>query len=417
RIIKFIIIVLVSIMVITIGVGTYFYQKYGGFVGEVVKIVKDVKNDVIKVEKPITVLVLGLDFGDLEQIENNDVKRTDTILLAHFNPVKNDCQIVSIPRDTQIMHEGKKWKINSAYPLGGEKLLKNLIKDMLGVNVDYVVKVDYNGFRQVIDAIGGIEMYIEQDMFYDDWEQNLHINFKEGETVNLDGQKAEEFFRWRQNNDGTGLPNGDLDRIKNQQKLMGKLMDKLMSPSTIWKIDSLARAVEENVETDITLEAIVSYGLEFLNLEKSDVEMVTLAGESVYNNNLWYFMYDKEKNKELIEKLKDNDTSNKGKDNSKNIARESVKVNILNCCNIDGLAAEVKEDLIALGYKDIDIDNGQELDKTKILVEKDEYKTLVQNDLIVKDIKTGISEEYNPNDKYDIVILLGKDYVKIGEKQ
>ncbi|MPQ42476.1 LCP family protein [Clostridium tarantellae] len=415
NILKGILVVFIIFMVITLGITTYFFQKYGGFVGEVVKIVKDVKNEVIKVEDSITVLVLGLDFGDLEQVENKDIKRTDTIMLAHFNPNTDECQIVSIPRDTQITYKNKKWKINSAYPLGGEKLLKQLMKDMLGVNVDYVVKVDYNGFRQVIDAIGGVEMYIDQDMFYDDWEQDLHINFKAGDTVQLDGKKAEEFFRWRQNNDGTGLPNGDLDRIKNQQKLMGKVMDKIMSPSTIWKIDSLAKAIEENVDTDLDLKTIVSYGLEFLELDKANVEMSTLVGESVYKDNLWYFMYDKEENAELIKKLKDN-SKNKQSNDLKDILREDVKIKVLNCCNINGLASEVKSDLLEIGYDKVEIDNGLDIEKTKILVKENKYKTLMNNDLVVKNIEVGIDKKYNHNDEYDIVILLGKDYLKIGAK-
>ena len=101
-------------------------------------------------------------------------------------------------------------------------------------------------------------MYIEQDMYYDDDEQNLHINFKAGETVHLDGQKAEEFFRWRKNNDGSGLENGDLDRIKNQQHFMGKLIDKVLSPSIVFKAPKILKAISENVETNIPAKELIS---------------------------------------------------------------------------------------------------------------------------------------------------------------
>ncbi len=88
-------------------------------------------------------------------------------------------------------------------------------------------------------------MYIEQDMNYDDPGQDLHIHFNKGETVHLDGKKAEEFFRWRKNNDGTGLANGDVDRIKNQQKFMNAVIDKVLSVSTITKIDSIAEILNK----------------------------------------------------------------------------------------------------------------------------------------------------------------------------
>ncbi len=78
--------------------------------------------------------------------------------------------------------------------LGEKKLVKQLVGNILGVKIDYVVKVDYEGFRGIIDAIGGIDMYIEQDMNYDDPGQDLHIHFNKGETVHLDGKKKLKSF-------------------------------------------------------------------------------------------------------------------------------------------------------------------------------------------------------------------------------
>ena len=156
-------------------------------------------------------------------------RRTDTMMVLNYNPSTKKAQIVSIPRDTMIEVDGaigengnsqKYWKMNAAYAIGGDEEVTNQIEDILEIQINYLVKIDYNAFRNIIDAIGGVEMYIDQDMYYDDDGQNLHINFKAGETVNLDGKKAEEFVRWRKNNDGTGFANGDLDRIENQQKFI-----------------------------------------------------------------------------------------------------------------------------------------------------------------------------------------------------
>ena len=97
------------------------------------------------------------------------------------------------------------WKINAAYALGGEDELVMQVKKLLEIDVNYIVEIDYKAFRSIIDAIGGIEMYIDRNMDYDDDAQNLHIHFKEGETVLLDGEKSEEFIRWRKNNDGSGF--------------------------------------------------------------------------------------------------------------------------------------------------------------------------------------------------------------------
>ena len=75
------------------------------------------------------------------------------------------------------------WKINAAYAFGGEDKVVKQVENLLEININYIVEIDYNAFRSIIDAIGGIEMKIDRNMIYDDEGQNLHINFKAGETV------------------------------------------------------------------------------------------------------------------------------------------------------------------------------------------------------------------------------------------
>lgn len=147
--------------------------------------------------EPVNILVLGLDIGDPDNPNNYDVKRTDTIMVAQYDPNLKDLDLVSVPRDTLVKENGYNYKINAAYQKGGDSKIKGIVEDLLGIQINYTFKVDYNAFRQFIDAIGGVEMEIERNMFYDDPGQNLHINFKKGTVEHLDGKKAEEFFRWR----------------------------------------------------------------------------------------------------------------------------------------------------------------------------------------------------------------------------
>ena len=147
----------------------------------------------------INVLVLGMDIGDVDIQGNKGIRRSDSIMVFNYNPNTKKAHIVSIPRDTLIEVDAyldtgeykKYWKINSAYVLGGEEEVITHVESLLDININYIVEIDYNAFRSVVDAIGGVEMTIEQDMFYDDDAQDLHINFKAGETVLLDGKKAE----------------------------------------------------------------------------------------------------------------------------------------------------------------------------------------------------------------------------------
>ena len=184
--------------------------------------------------EPVNILILGMDIGDAEQDENKAIRRTDTMMVLNYNPNTKKINIVSIPRDTLIQVDAYDeygnlrpyWKINNAYVLGGEEEVIKHVELLLETNINYMVEIDYNAFRSFIDAIGGVDMYIEQQMDYDDDAQDLHIHFNAGETVHLDGKKAEEFFRWRKNNDGTGFIDGDLGRIRNQQAFMKEVLKK-----------------------------------------------------------------------------------------------------------------------------------------------------------------------------------------------
>lgn len=148
----------------------------------------------VSFNQPVNILLLGMDIGDPKQVNNQSIKRTDTIIVANYNPQTKSIRIVSVPRDTLISINDRNVKINSAYAIGGYPKIKSEVENLLNININYIVKVDYNAFREIIDAIGGIEMKIDRNMIYDDEGQNLHINFKAGETVTLDGKKAEEFL-------------------------------------------------------------------------------------------------------------------------------------------------------------------------------------------------------------------------------
>lgn len=409
---KILLIILLVILFFFVSVFGIVYAKYGDFLGNVFHIVKDVKKEKIKVEKPLNVLLLGMDIGDTNDMENEAIKRTDTIILANFDSISKNVKLVSIPRDTRVKINGKSQKINVAYPIGGEELVEELVEDILDIKVDYVMKIDYEGFRGIIDAIGGVDMYIEQNMNYDDSSQNLHIHFNKGETVHLNGEKAEEFFRWRKNNDGTGLPNGDIDRITNQQKLIDAVIEKLLSLSTLTKIDDIVNVLKNNVETDIPLEVLVSYGMEGIKVDSNNIEMITLPGEGKYVGNVSYFIEDKKATEELKSQLKSSDSK---EGSPSKISRNDLSIKVLNCTKINGLAGIVEKELKEKGYSKVDIGNGVERATSQILIREESARGFMENDMNIKDIEEGIPSKYDKNNSYNVIIFLGKDYKDFGE--
>lgn len=362
----------------------------------------------------INILVLGMDIGDVDIQGNKGIRRSDSIMVFNYNPNTKKAHIVSIPRDTLIEVDAyldtgeykKYWKINSAYVLGGEEEVITHVESLLDININYIVEIDYNAFRSVVDAIGGVEMTIEQDMFYDDDAQDLHINFKAGETVLLDGKKAEEFFRWRQNNDGTGLANGDLDRIKNQQLFISKLLEKVMSPSIVFKAPKILNAISENVETNMPAKELVSLGMKIMRLKPSDIIMTTLQGEPQYIYGESFIVADKEYNTDLINSLSSDNPSSAS--NITTIKREDLKVIVLNGTNISGLASTARDKLIARGYENVEVGNANEaVNKSVIQTNNKDLKDLLKADIDIEKVEKISKSEYKD---YDIVILLGEDY-------
>lgn len=357
---------------------------------------------------PVNILLLGMDIGDPNQIDNQSIKRTDTIMVLNYNPSTDKIKVVSVPRDTLVTNGGKNLKINAAYAVGGYPKIKSEVENLFGININYMVKVDYNAFVQIIDALGGVTMEIEQNMIYDDDAQNLHINFKAGETVKMNGQKAQEFFRWRKNNDGSGLANGDLDRINNQQKFISKVVDKCKSPFIIFRLPAILDAVADNVETNMPSLKVLKYGLSFLAVDKDDICMVTATGTPKMINGQSYLVFDKNCNKGLV-----SSGTAKNSAGTSTISKSDLKIKILNATKINGLAGKLKDEMKSYGYSKIDTGNIELSDKSKILSNNSNVISILKSDLSIKNSdKKQDKIEYKD---YDVIIILGKDYKKFGE--
>ena len=372
-------------------------------------------SDVIAGVKPranetVNILLLGMDIGDSENISNISARRTDTMILLNYNPRTDNIKVVSIPRDTLIevenAHDGEGnyipyWKINAAYALGGEEEVIEQVEGLLDITVNYLIEIDYAAFRNLIDAVGGVEMFIERDMYYDDDAQDLHINFNKGETVLLDGQKAEEFFRWRKNNDGTGLADGDLGRIKNQQKFISALIEKCTNPMIVTQIPDILKSIKENVITNMPGTEMIKYGLKMIS--NSGTSMNTLQGynERIYGQD--FLVADSSYNRSIIESLKITSEA----DNSEEKKNSSIMV--LNATRVNGLAGNLKTELEKLGYATISTGNYEKSKESSILSNNKDLRKLLSEDTGIKNLSKNKESEYQD---YDAVIIIGEDYLE-----
>ena len=185
----------------------------------------------------LDVLVLGVD--KRTGPERRESSRSDTMMLVRVTPATGEVKLLSVPRDLYVEIEpGVKGKINSAYAYGGVDQARSVMEGITGVTVDNYVIVDFEGFREVIDAIGGVKVDVGHDVFPEKW----HM----GEGVQrLGGRKALFYARYR------GTPRADLDRIDHQQKLLAALRRQAFRWNTVTKMPGIIKTTNENVDTDL----------------------------------------------------------------------------------------------------------------------------------------------------------------------
>jgi LCP family protein required for cell wall assembly len=393
------------LLILFLGLGTTGYYYFTGFKMPFNSAKDKINPIAAKKDEPVNILLMGVDIGTPGSKAKNDPKRTDTIILLNYNPKINELNMVSIPRDTLIEVNGKRKKINESHAIGGVGYLIDATEKLLDVQINYYGKVDYAGFRKVIDTLGGIEMKINNNMNYDDASQDLHIHFKKGETVQLNGEKAEEFFRWRKNNDGTGLADGDLGRIENQHEFIAKVIDKLKSPAIIPKLPSMISTIPNYIETNMSVEEMARYGTTFGRLDKSNFKASTLKGDTDYIDGISYFIYDQSKNAELLSKIH---AKTEAVNNNNIIERKNIKVKVLNGTSKQGLASKYAERIANKGYKNTTTGNGQKSSKSKVTIfgMQSGTENIIKSEFGIDNIEIKPTNVEN----FDIIVLLGEDY-------
>jgi len=220
-------------------------------------VTQGIENEPVLLEPPmksakVNVLILGTDEGLLPggiRVQS----RTDTMMVASFDPNTLEVKVMSLPRDSRVTIPGRANldKINAAHAYGGVNLAVATVQNLLDIPIHYFVRVDKSGFRKVIDAIGGVDYFVEFDMDYEDPYQDLVIHLKKGQQK-LNGDKAEQYVRFR----GDG---GDIDRIKRQQKFLLATVRTLLKPSNLLRVNQIIQIARNSVYTNIDSGDIVKY--------------------------------------------------------------------------------------------------------------------------------------------------------------
>ena len=235
----------------------------------------------------VNILVLGCD-----EREGENQARADVIIVATIRPDDKEVSLFSIPRDTRVSIEGHgKDKINHAMAFGGIPLITDSVELLLGIHIDHAVKVNFDGFINVIDALGGVNINVPEKMY----KPLEAIDLLPGYQT-LYGEDALAFVRWR----GDGL--GDYGRIARQQQFIAALTEKVKNMSVGQALDVLD-AVMDSIETDMSVREMTSYATNLIGLSSDKVHTYSFVGGSVYINGVNYVEPDMEEIKAIVDKM------------------------------------------------------------------------------------------------------------------
>lgn len=258
-----------------------------------------------KLNKRINVLLLGVDDGDTET--PGAPRRSDTMMVASVNPDDGTVSLLSIPRDTRVVIPGHKGydKITHAFAYGGPQLAVRTVEELLAIPIHYYVVVDWRGFIKLIDILGGVDLYVESNMDYEDPYAGLKIHLDKG-YQHLDGQKAGQYVRFRHDE------LGDIGRVQRQQRFLKALANEMLQVGTIFKLPALVSTIDQYVETDMSLFTMMRLANSLKGLPAGGVRTEVLPGNFATIDGLSFWVVDKEQTKRIVEKMFTVKTTNVG---------------------------------------------------------------------------------------------------------
>lgn len=244
------------------------------------------------------ILVLGI---DARPGETNS--RSDTMILVSVDPDLNKAAIVSIPRDTRVTLKGAQEKICAANILGGPEYAVSTVEDLMDINIDYWVEMDFNGFKKIVDTLGGVTINVPQRMY----KPSEGIDLKPG-TQELNGSQALAFVRFRD------YVMGDIDRTTQQQAFLKALADEVLQPKTIAKLPKLIRELNQYVDTNMKVTDMLRLASWAPGFNSDSLVAQTLPGsfyDQVDANGILlqsYWEVDKKKVADLLNTMFDGET-------------------------------------------------------------------------------------------------------------
>lgn len=283
-------------------IGVYAYNIYTNVASAVDNMNKPIERKVSEKREeevefnqkdPISILLVGVDERD------GDNGRTDSMLVMTINPELKSTKIVSIPRDTRTElidpddpDNNTVDKMNHAYAFGGIEMTIASIEHFLNVPIDYYTEVNMEGFKDIVDAVGGIDVYNQ-------YEFELDGTFLTEGKHHLDGEEALQYARMRKQD-----PLGDFGRQERQREVISKVIDKGTSLKTLTNYDDILGALENNIKTNLTLNEMIGIQSTYKPAAET-IEKLEIEGTGTEPPGVYYFIVENETRQALSDMLRE----------------------------------------------------------------------------------------------------------------
>lgn len=305
---------------------------------------------------------------------------TDTIIIASYDPDTKRAALLSIPRDLYVPYPDGSWrKINAAYAYGvyetpakdGVATSISMLSTLLGTELDYYVTVDFSGFEELVDAVGGVDVYVERA--FSDYKYPLnetrteHISFEEG-LQHMDGNMALKFARSRMGTNGEG---SDFARAKRQQKILIALKDKILQGQTLLNplaLNRLTAGLANNIATNIESWQLLKFYQIAKDINAEQIVRVNLsdAPDSILHSGVSpegaYILQPKNGNYNLLKDVMSQLFTNS------ELVQEAVRIEIQNGTDVAGLATVKANELAKLGYTIVHFSNAANRQQDKTII-------------------------------------------------
>lgn len=377
--------------------------------------------------QPINVLLLGTD----ARPDDYGPPRTDTLMLLTLDPASRTAGMLSLPRDLWVPIPGfnMTYKINTVYAIGeerhytggGAQLIKDTVSSFIGQPVQYYVLVNFRGFVEIVDLIGGVDINVPKtihDTSYPTADYGVETFYLSAGLQHLDGETALKYVRTRNVDD-------DYGRARRQQDLIRAIFDKVMSadmiPFLLSKAPTLVYTMRSSIDTDIPMATQLELANYMRTASLNDIRQLVLDsryGEETYSDDgAWILLPDREKVRSAVDEFFRTPVTAAHDGIAVALAApQQVRIEVLNGTDQPGVAARTRDLLVARGWQVVSIGDADRHDYGRTLVISYGASTQVVDEVSAAlNLQPGLAHlaGLNESPPVDVRIVVGSDILPV----